>query len=89
MLPQEKTRITTIKIQQETKARIEKFRSYKRESYDEIMQRILEILNLSRVSPERARSRLIALERNKRRTKSKITHSLQDLRPQIKITKLN
>ena len=82
-----KSNSTTIKIYRETKERIEKFRSYKRESYDEILQKILEILNLSRASPERARSRLLELERKKRRVaKSKILHSPQ---PQIKITKLN
>jgi len=67
MLPQEKAKITTIKLYKETKERIEKFRSYKRESYDEIMQKILEILNLSRANPERARARLLGLERKKRR----------------------
>jgi len=67
MLRTETRKITTIKLYKETKERIEKFRSYKRESYDEIMQKILEILNLSRASPERARARLIALERKKKK----------------------
>lgn len=85
-----KSNSTTIKIYRETKERIEKFRSYKRESYDEILQKILEILNLSRASPERARSRLLELERKKRRVaKSKISHDPHNPQPQIKITKLN
>jgi len=67
MLRTETRKITTIKLYKETKERIDKFRSYKRESYDEIMQKILEILNLSRASPERARARLLGLERKKKK----------------------
>jgi hypothetical protein len=62
------SKITTIKLEKETKARIDKFRVYRRETYDEILQKLLEILNLCRVSPERARARLIATERQKRRS---------------------
>ena len=55
--------VTTIKIYKKTKERLEKLRSYKRESYDEILQKMLEILNLCRLDPEKARSKLIALNR--------------------------
>lgn len=58
-------KITTIKLNTKTKERIDKLKAHKRESYDEILQRMLEILNLSRVNPEKARSKLLDLERKK------------------------
>ncbi len=58
--------ITTIKIQKGTKERIDKLRSHKRETYDELLQRVLSILNLARVSPERAQRRLVAIDRQKK-----------------------
>ena len=61
------SKITTIKLGKETKERVDKFRVYRRETYDEILQKLLEILNLCRASPERARARLISIDRQKRR----------------------
>ena len=71
MAIKETSKITTIKLSNETKQRIEKLRSYRRESYDEIMQKLLEILNICRANPERARARLIVLNRQNRKTKQK------------------
>ena len=51
--PEEK--ITTIKLLEETKLRIEKLREHKRESYDDILRKILYILNTARDSPEKAK----------------------------------
>jgi hypothetical protein len=51
--PEEK--ITTIKLLEETKLRIEKLREHKRESYDDILKKILYILNIARDSPEKAK----------------------------------
>ena len=51
--PSEK--ITTIKLLEETKLRIEKIREHKRESYDDILRKILYILNTARDSPEKAK----------------------------------
>ncbi|MBT6689812.1 hypothetical protein HN903_00615 [archaeon] len=51
--PEEK--ITTIKLLEETKFRIEKLREHKRESYDDILRKILYILNTARDSPEKAK----------------------------------
>ena len=48
-------KITTIKLLEETKLRIEKLRENKRESYDEILRKILYILNTARDSPEKAK----------------------------------
>jgi hypothetical protein len=48
-------KVTTIKLLEETKLRIEKLREHKRESYDDILRKILYILNTARDSPERAK----------------------------------
>ena len=55
--------ITTIKLARRTKSRIDKLKSYKRESYDDIIQKILEILNICRISPEKARLKLIQIHK--------------------------
>ena len=48
-------KITTIKLLEETKLRIEKLREHKRESYDDILRKILYVLNAARDSPEKAK----------------------------------
>lgn len=47
--------ITTIKLEEETKQRLEKLREYKKESYDELLKKILSVLNMVKTEPERAR----------------------------------
>ncbi len=61
--------ITTIKITKETKSRLDNFRMYKRETYEEIMRKVLEILNLCRSAPERARNYLIDLDKQRKTKK--------------------
>ena len=56
---------TTIKIRRDTKERLDKLKVYRRESYDEIVQKILEILNNLRANPDSARAKLIAIDRQK------------------------
>ena len=51
-------KITTIKLLEETKLRIEKLREHKRESYDDILRKILYVLNTARESPEKAKRTL-------------------------------
>lgn len=63
----DRNKITTIKLSEGTKERIEHLRSYKRESYEDILQKILEVLNLSRINPERARLHLITIDRERKR----------------------
>jgi len=48
-------KITTIKLLNETKLRIEKLREQKGESYDDILRKILYILNTARDSPDKAK----------------------------------
>ncbi|MBS3099447.1 hypothetical protein J4462_04495 [Candidatus Pacearchaeota archaeon] len=61
-----KNNSTTIKLKKTTKDRLEKIREYEKETYDEILQRTLGILNLCRVSPARAQARLRIMERHKK-----------------------
>lgn len=61
------SKISTVKLGKDTKERLDHLKEYKRETYDEVLQKLLEILNLCRASPERARARLIAIDRKKKR----------------------
>lgn len=67
-----KGKITTIKLSEATKSRLDHLKLYQRETYEEIMQRFLEILNTCRQSPERARIKLIRLEKERKRNKMTI-----------------
>lgn len=49
------SKITTVKLLEETKNRIEKLREHKRESYDDILRKILYVLNVARDDPDKAR----------------------------------
>ncbi len=60
------TEITTIKISRKTKERLDSLKEYKRESYEEILQKALEILNLCKFDPGRARARLLSADRSKK-----------------------
>jgi hypothetical protein len=64
-----KAGITTIKLDKRTKDRLDKLRTHRRETYDEILQRVLGILNICRADPEGAQEKLIAIERRARREK--------------------
>jgi hypothetical protein len=48
-------KMTTIKLLEETKFRVEKLREHRRESYDDIIRKILYVLNTARTSPEKAK----------------------------------
>jgi len=75
--------ISTIKLTKATKERIDKLRLYKRETYDEILQNMLTILNICKINPEAARIRLLGIDRKKR----KDTKSSSFPKPQINILK--
>ncbi len=63
--------ITTVKLNKKTKDRIDKLRVHKRETYDEILQSLLDILNLCRISPEKAHQRLLRMEKMGKSLKAK------------------
>lgn len=57
--------ITTIKLDKETKGRLDKLKVHPKESYDEILQKILYILNLCKSGSNEARARLLAIDKAK------------------------
>ena len=65
--PAKDAKITTIKLSRETKARLDHLRVHPRETYEEILQRILQILSFSRFAPEQARGRLMEIEKQHKR----------------------
>lgn len=60
-------RITTLKLESETKQRLEKLREHKRETYDEILRKMLFILNKVRVEPEKAQGILEIIDEKRKR----------------------
>ncbi|MBS3093020.1 hypothetical protein J4456_00380 [Candidatus Pacearchaeota archaeon] len=47
-------KITTVKIYRETKERLDKLKEYKRETYDDVLRKILFILNFLKKDPDKA-----------------------------------
>ncbi len=58
--------ITTIKLNRKTKERLSKFRIYKRETYDELINKILNILNIAVIEPQLARVKLIKINKERK-----------------------
>lgn len=46
--------ITTIKIHKGTKTRLDRLKEHERETYEQVLRKILFILNLSKKNPEKA-----------------------------------
>jgi hypothetical protein len=59
--------ITTVKLQKETKERLEKLRESSRESYDDILRKILYVLNLTREDPLKAKRFLERIDELRKR----------------------
>jgi hypothetical protein len=72
-------KITTIKLLEETKLRIEKLREHKRESYDDILRKILYVLNTARESPEKAKRVLERIANLRRRMIEEEKQQQEDL----------
>ena len=47
-------KVTTIKLSTETKKRLDRLKEYKKETYEEVLKKILFILNTSKKNPEKA-----------------------------------
>jgi hypothetical protein len=54
---------TTIKLRRKTKERLDSFKEYKRETYEEILEKILEILNICKANPLKSRAKLMGIDR--------------------------
>ena len=58
-------KITTIKLDRGTKLRLDKLKTSKKESYDEVLQKILQILNICKSDPFEAKQRLHDIDKIK------------------------
>ena len=47
-------KITTLKVHKETKERLDKLKEHEKETYEQVLRKILFILNTSRKNPEKA-----------------------------------
>lgn len=77
-------KITTMKLLSETKKRIEKLREHKRESYDDILRKILYILNVVRDDPEKSRRILIRIDALRKRMFEEEKNQKEDLKRERK-----
>lgn len=59
--------ITTIKVYQKTKVNLERFKEHRKESYDELIKKLLYILKLVEKNPELGKKLLKEIEAAKRR----------------------
>jgi predicted transcriptional regulator len=60
---------TTIKIHEDTKFQIDKFREYKNESYDEVLKKLVYIANKTKSEPELSREAIEQIEKARKRIK--------------------
>lgn len=58
---------TTIKINKDTKAEIDKYREYKNESYDEVLRKLLYIVKSMKKDPELSKEAIRAIEAARKR----------------------
>ena len=62
-------KITTIKLQEKTKLRLNKLKEFNLESYDQVLRKILYILNMCRKNPEKAKRFLEKIDESIQRDK--------------------
>lgn len=62
-----KNKMTTLKLEKETKSRMEKLREHKRETYDDIIRKVLYVLNVVRDDPEKAKAILEFIDEKRKK----------------------
>lgn len=60
---------TTIKIHQNTKSQLDRFREYKNESYDELIKKMVYIVKIGKRNPELSAETINAIEKARDRIK--------------------
>ena len=60
---------TTIKVHMSTKSRLDQFREYKNESYDEVINKLVYIAKQTKKDPELSKETIIAIEKARERIK--------------------
>lgn len=81
------TEITTLKLDKETKERLEKLREHKRETYDELIRKILYVLNTVREEPDKARGILEFIDEKRKRIVDEEQKAKNEKKRQIKLQK--
>lgn len=61
---------TTIKINLDTKHQLDQFREYKRESYDELIRKMIFIVKKVKTQPELSKEAITAIENARKRIKA-------------------
>ena len=61
---------TTIKINLDTKHQLDQFREYKRETYDELIRKMIYIVKNVKTKPELSKEAIIAIENARKRIKA-------------------
>ena len=61
---------TTIKLYENTKRQLDKFKEYKNESYDEVINKMIFIANKAKTDPELSRETVIAIDNARKRIKA-------------------
>ena len=62
-------KITTIKLQKHTKSRLDKLKEHKRETYDDILRKMLWLLSTVKSDPEKARHTLDKIDELQKKIK--------------------
>jgi len=65
-MTQNKTEVSTIKLTKHTKERLSKLKVYKSETFEEIIEYMLNALNICKQDPEKARATLHHLDEQRR-----------------------
>lgn len=60
---------TTIKIHEDTKSQLDRFREYKNESYDEVIKKVMYIAKTCKTEPELSAETINAIEKARDRIK--------------------
>ena len=68
-------RITTIKLEAETKTRLGHLKEHKRETYDDILRKMLWLLNTLKTAPEKAQYTLKKIDEVQEKLKQKSKNS--------------
>lgn len=58
--------ITTIKLSKKTKSRLDNLKEYKRETYEDIINKILDVMNLFKSDQEEVKRRLALMDQKRR-----------------------
>ena len=67
MANSEKKEITTIKLEKQTKERLDKLKEYDKEPYNTVLKKILYLLNVFRKNPEHGNRILNKIERSRKK----------------------